>query len=77
MIDRLMGALMASFGALLLGGVVFRWQWFVSGVKYRRLSGVHPWLARGLYGTIGLFLLVAGVLHVIGRWPDVALIGPR
>lgn len=77
MIDRLMGALMACFGGLLLGGVLFRWQWFVSGAKYRRLSSVSPWLAAGLYGTVGLFLLVAGILHLIGLWPEAAFAGGR
>jgi hypothetical protein len=69
-IDRLMGVLMTAFGVLLLGGVVFRWPWLHAGAKYRRLAAVSPWLPAAIYGSVGLFFIVAGVLHLVGRWPE-------
>ena len=66
---QLMGALMAAFGLLLLGGAIFQWAWFVAGRKYRRLSeSFGPIVPRVLYGVVGVVLAVFGVLNALGLW---------
>ena len=66
---HLMGALMAAFGLLLLGGAIFQWAWFVAGRKYRRLSEAFgPIVPRVLYAVVGATLVVFGVLNALGLW---------
>lgn len=72
----LMGGVMAVFGAMLLGGVIFRWEWLVQGRKYRRLAESMGEKAPAiLYGLIGLALIVLGVLNALGIRPGAGLVG--
>lgn len=66
---QFMGAFMAVFGGLLLGGALFQWAWFTQGRKYQRLAASFgPMAPRILYGIIGAVLVVFGILNAAGLW---------
>ncbi|MBQ8582890.1 MAG: immunity 17 family protein [Ruminococcus sp.] len=61
--------ILIALGAFSLAGAVRNWDWFMNNYKARHLVDAFGRnVARIIYGFIGVFLIVIGILFIIASF---------